>query len=116
MGAFMEPMAAERSAALRIRALLPFSEDRGDQQMVQGLVVAAEPMENGPLLHRVRCKGPAPPQRQPSAGATWVRMVSMTCALYATPNWLGTVSSKVSASAMASSCASCAISRSGSAA
>lgn len=93
-----------------------FREDRGDQQMARGLDAEVEPMESGPILHRVRCKGLALPQRQSSAGATWVRMVSITCALYATPNWLGTVSSRVSASAMASSCANCAISRSGSAA
>lgn len=93
-----------------------FREDRGDQQMARGLDAAVEPMESGPILHRVRCKGLALPQRQPSAGATWVRMVSITCALYATPNWLGTVSSRVSASAMASSCASWPISCSGAAA
>lgn len=55
-------------------------------------------------------------QRQPSAGAMWRRMFSITCALYATPSWLGTVSSSVSASAMASSARSCSISRSGSSA
>ena len=55
-------------------------------------------------------------QRQPSAGATCLRMDSITCALYSTPSWLGTVSSSVSASAMASSALSSSISRSGSAA
>ena len=55
-------------------------------------------------------------QRQPSAGATCVRMVSMTCVLYSTPSWLGTVSKSVSAAAIASSWASCGMSSSGSAA
>jgi hypothetical protein len=35
--------------------------------------------------------------RHPRAGATWVRMFSMTWALYSTPSWLGTVKSNVSA-------------------
>jgi hypothetical protein len=39
--------------------------------------------------------------RQPRAGATCVRIDSSTCALYSTPSVLGTVSSSVSASAMA---------------
>ena len=55
-------------------------------------------------------------QRQPSSGATSVRMLSMTCALYSTPSWFGTVSRSVSAAAIASSWASCAMSSSGSAA
>ena len=55
-------------------------------------------------------------QRQPSAGATSVRMLSMTCALYSTPSWFGTVSRSVSAAAIASSWASCEMSSSGSAA
>jgi hypothetical protein len=45
-------------------------------------------------------------QRQPSSGATSVRMVSMTCVLYSTPSWFGTVSRSVSAAAIASSWAS----------
>ena len=55
-------------------------------------------------------------QRQPSSGATYFRMLSMTCALYSTPNWFGTVSKSVSAAAIASSSASCGMSTSGSAA
>ena len=39
----------------------------------------------------------------PRRGATSVNTASITCALYSTPSWLGTVSSKVSASATASS-------------
>jgi alkanesulfonate monooxygenase SsuD/methylene tetrahydromethanopterin reductase-like flavin-dependent oxidoreductase (luciferase family) len=54
--------------------------------------------------------------RHPSAGATCFRIASMTCALYATPSWLGTVRSSVSASAMPSSSRSWAMSRSGSSA
>ena len=54
--------------------------------------------------------------RQPRAGATCMRIDSITCALYSTPSVLGTVSSKVSASAMASSSLSCSIKTSGSAA
>ncbi len=55
-------------------------------------------------------------QRQSRAGATVVRMLSMTCVLYSTPSWFGTVSRSVSAAAIASSWASCATSTSGSAA
>ena len=55
-------------------------------------------------------------QRQPSAGATVVRIASITCTLYATPNWFGTVSKRVSASAIASSFRSCSMRTSGSAA
>jgi ABC-type proline/glycine betaine transport system permease subunit len=49
-------------------------------------------------------------------GATYFRMLSNTCALYSTPSWFGTVSSNVSAAAMASSLASCFASTPGSAA
>src|SRR4030095_15293221 len=56
------------------------------------------------------------PHRHPSSGATYLRMLSMTCALYSTPNWFGTVRSSVSAAAIASSSASCLTSASGSAA
>ena len=55
-------------------------------------------------------------QRQPSSGATYFRTLSMTCALYSTPSWFGTVSNSVSAAAIASSWASCETSTSGSAA
>ena len=55
-------------------------------------------------------------QRQPSSGATYFRTLSMTCALYSTPSWFGTVSKSVSAAAIASSSASCETSTSGSAA
>ena len=55
-------------------------------------------------------------QRQPSSGATYFRTLSMTCALYSTPSWFGTVSKSVSAAAIASSPASCSTSTSGSAA
>lgn len=55
-------------------------------------------------------------QRQPSAGATCLRIASMTWALYSTPSWLGTVRSSVSASAIASSALSSSTSTSGSAA
>jgi hypothetical protein len=54
--------------------------------------------------------------RQPNAGATCVRIDSMTCALYSTPSVLGTVSSSVSASPMASSFRNSSIKTSGSAA
>jgi hypothetical protein len=54
--------------------------------------------------------------RQPSAGATPLRIASITCTLYSTPNWFGIVSSRVSASAMASSFLNCSMRTSGSAA
>ena len=54
--------------------------------------------------------------RQPSSGATNLRMLSMAWALYSTPSWFGTVSSSVSAAWIAVSWASCLTRTSGSAA
>src|SRR5690606_36034393 len=60
------------------------------------------------------CYGRGHVQRQPSSGATYFRTVSMTWALYSTPSWFGTVSSSVSAAAIASSSRSFSIRASGS--
>src|SRR5690606_1837417 len=63
---------------------------------------------------QVRARGLQAGHRQPSSGAPWVSTASRTWALWSTPSWLGTVSSSVSAAAIASSSASSFTSLSGS--